>query len=89
MVLKPIGNCTRVGSGVDLKLVRNSVVIQERMQLDGIDAQTILVAHVHRNGAILLEVSYVLIHEGKRRIRGELRDDFRLRNTVFCWQVEI
>src|SRR5689334_3665691 len=89
MVLKPVGNGAGVGSGIDLKMVGDSVVIQNRMQLDGIEAQAVLIAHVHRNSAVLFEVSDVLINEGKRCIRCELCEHLWLWNTVFRWQVEV
>ncbi len=89
MVLKSVGNRAGVRAGVNLKAVRNCVVVEEVVQLDGIKAQTVLVAHVHRDSAVLLQVPDVLIDEGKRRIRCELGDDLRLRNTILCWQVEI
>lgn len=66
MILEPIGDCAGVRARVDLKAVCDSVVIQNGMQLPGVDAQAILVAHVHSDGAVLFEIADVLIDKGQR-----------------------
>ena len=76
-------------AGVDLKAVCNSVVIQDLVQLDRVEAQSILIADVDRDRAVLLQVSSVLVDEGKRGVRRELCDDLRLGNAVFRGKVEV
>ena len=66
MVLETICNGADVRAGVDLKAVCDSVVIEDGVQLGGIESQSILVAHVHSDGAILLQIADVLIDEGQR-----------------------
>src|SRR5579875_1092765 len=88
VILEAIRNGAGVGSGVDLKAVGDTVAVQDRMQLASVNAQAVLITDVHRNGTVLLEVADVLIDKGKRRIRSELCDDLRLRNTVLGGQVE-
>ena len=85
----PVGNRADVGAGVDLEAVCNSVVVEDGVQLDRIEAQTVLVAHVHRDGAILLEVADVLIHKGQRCVRRVFRDNLWLRNAVLGRQIEV
>ena len=83
MVLESVSNRTGVCARVDLKAVSNSVVIQDFVQLDGVEAQAILIADVDRDRSVLLQVSNVLVNERKRAVRGELCDDLRLGNAVF------
>ena len=76
-------------AGVNLKAVRDSIVIEDVVQLGGVEAQSVLIAHVHRDGAILLQISDVLIDESQRRVGRVFRHDLRLRNAVLGWQIEI
>ena len=89
MVLESIGYRTGMRAGVDLKAVCNSVVIQDLVQLDRVEAQSILIADVDRDGAVLLQVSDVLVDEDKRGVGGELGDDLRLGNAVLRGKVEV
>ena len=63
MVLESIRNRAGVGAGVDFKAVCDAVVIESSVQLDSIEPQSILIPHVHSDGAVLLEISDVLIDE--------------------------
>ena len=89
MVLKAIGDCTDMRAGVDLKAVCDSVVVEDVVQLGRVKAQAILIAHIHRDSPILLEIPDVLIDERERRIGREFRHDLRLRNAVLRRQVEV
>ena len=73
MVLESIGDCAGVCAGIDLKGVCNPIVIEDIVQPDGIEAQTVLVADVHSDGAVLLEIARVLIDKGQRRVCREFR----------------
>ncbi len=66
MVLESIGDCTDMRAGINFKCVRDSIVIEDGVQLACIDAQSVLIADVHGYGAILLEVADVLIDECQR-----------------------
>lgn len=52
MILKTIGNCTRMSSLVDLEAVLQTVLIECFMELGGIDLETVLVADVHGDSLI-------------------------------------
>ena len=54
MILKSVSHRTGVRAGVDLKAVCDSIFIEDIVKLTGVDAQTVLVAHVDGNGAVLL-----------------------------------
>ena len=38
------------------------------MQFSGVDSEAVLVAHVHRDGAVLLQIADVLLYEDQGRI---------------------
>ena len=59
-----------VGAGIDLEAVGDAVVVEDVVQLAGIDAQAVLVADIHRDGVILAQIGDVLIDEGERRVGG-------------------
>jgi hypothetical protein len=54
VILKSIRDGAGVRAGIDLKTICNSVLIEDVVQLDGIEAQAVLIAHIHGDGAILL-----------------------------------
>ncbi len=89
MVLEAIGHLARVSARVDLEAVRDPVRVEGLVELAGIDPQAVLIAHVHRDRAVLPEVADVLIDEGERRVRGPLREDVRLRRAILRRQVEV
>ena len=67
----------------------DAVLVDDFMQFACIHAKAVLVAHIHRNRPILLNVSNILIHEGQRRVGFEFGLHFRNRNPILCKQVEI
>src|SRR5271165_6358483 len=89
MVLEAIGYSTGVSTGIDLEAVYDSIVIQYVMELRCVHSQPILIADVHGDAAILLQIPNVLIHESQRRVRRPLSEDVRLRRTIFHRQVKI
>jgi len=66
MVLESIRNRAGVRTGVDFKTVCDAVAIENRVQLGGIDSQAILIAYVHCNGAVLLQIADILIYKRQR-----------------------
>src|SRR3954464_13850159 len=66
MVLESIGDCAGVRAGIDLKGVCDPIVIEDIVQRDGIEPQSVLIADVHRDGAVLLEIADVLIDAERR-----------------------
>lgn len=89
MILESVGDRTGVRAGVDLKTVCHSVAIEDVVQLRGIKPQSILIAHVYRDGAVFLEISDVLIDKSQRRVGREFRYYLRLGNAVPGWEVEV
>src|ERR1022692_2852573 len=73
VVLESIGDCTDMRAGVNLKAVRDPIVIEDGVQLGSIESQSVLIAHIHRDGAVLLEIADVLIDECKRGVRRVFR----------------
>ena len=53
MILEAVGNGAGMGAGIDFEGVRDAIRIQDVMQLAGVNPQTVLVAYIHSNGAIL------------------------------------
>jgi len=66
MILESVGDSTGVRAGVDLKTVCDSVAIEDIVQLRGIEPQSVLIAHVYRDGGVLLEIPDVLIDKSQR-----------------------
>ena len=89
VILKTIRHGAGVRARIDLEAVGDSVFIEDVMQLAGIGAQAILVAHVHGDGTVLAEIADVLIDEGQGRIGRPLRQHIRLRHAIFRRQIEI
>ena len=59
------------------------------MQLGGVDAESVLIAHIDRDGPILAQVVDVLIDESQRCIRRPSCQHIGLRHAVLGWQIEI
>ena len=89
MILKTVRDSAGVRAGIDFKAVRNSVVVEDIVQLARIDSQSVLISNVHRNGAVLLKISNVLVDKDQWRIGYKLRLDFRQRNAILGGQIEI
>src|ERR1039458_5283623 len=66
VVLESIGDCADMRAGANLKAVGDSVVIEDGVQFHGIESQPVLIADIHRDGAVLLEIADVLIDKGVR-----------------------
>jgi hypothetical protein len=66
MVLESICDRTGVRAGVDFKTICDAVVIENRVQLGGIESQAILIAYVHSDGAVPLQIADILIYKGQR-----------------------
>ncbi|MDR3721448.1 MAG: hypothetical protein P4L00_07585, partial [Candidatus Acidoferrales bacterium] len=60
VVLETISNRARMGTVVDLKGMCDAILIEHFVQLAGVALQTILVAYIDRDAAILLQVADVL-----------------------------
>ncbi len=63
MVLKSIGDHADMRARVDLKAVCDS---EDGVKFHGIESQSDLIADIHRDGAILLEIADVLIDQCER-----------------------
>ena len=63
MILKSIRHRAGVRARIDLKAVRDAILVEDLVQLAGIDAQAVLIAHVDGDGAILPQIADVLIDE--------------------------
>jgi signal transduction histidine kinase len=61
VVLEAIGDCAGVRAGINLEAVCDSVAIEDVVELGGIESQAILIAHIHCNGTVLLEIPDVLM----------------------------
>ena len=72
VILKAISDGAGVRARIDLETVRNFVLVEDIVQLAGIYAQAVLIAHIHCDGAILLQISDALINEHQGRIRRVL-----------------
>ena len=89
VVLESVGYRTGVSSVIDLKAMRDSISVQNLVELCRIVFQAILVAHVDGYSPVLPETADVLIDKRERRISSPLGKDVRLRDTVFHWKIEI
>ena len=65
MVLEAVGDCADMRAGIDFKCIRDPVAIEDGVELACVDAQAILIAYVHGDGSVLLEISDVLIDKGQ------------------------
>jgi len=65
MVLEAIGYGADMRTRIDLETVCDSVFIEDFVQLRGIEPKAILIAHVHGDGAVLLEIADVLFDKGQ------------------------
>lgn len=89
MILDAVSHLAGMRALVDFKAVCDSVRIEDIMQFAGIDSQTILVADIDRNGAVLAQIPDVLIHKSERRVRGPFCENVRLNRTIFHRKVEV
>ena len=65
MVLEAIGYGADMRTHINLEAVCDSVVIEDFVQFRGIEPKAILIAHVHCDGAVLLEIADVLFDKGQ------------------------
>ena len=75
--------------GVNFKVVRKAVLIEDMVELAGIDTQAVLIADIHGDGAILLQVPDVLVDKSQRRIGRIFSLYVGHRNPVPGRQIEI
>jgi hypothetical protein len=87
MILKTVSHCAGVGARVDFKAIGDSVAVEDVMQLTRVDSQAVLIADIHRNCAILLEISDVLVDECQRRICCPFREYVGLGYAIFRGQI--
>ena len=66
MVLEAIGYGAGVRAGVNFKTVRDSVVVEDIVELRGVEPQAVLIAYVHCNGAVLPQIADILVDKGQR-----------------------
>src|SRR5205814_2054571 len=69
MVLEADSHGAGMSSRINLERMGDAVVVEDAVQLSGVDPQSILVAYVDRNCPILLQVADVLIDKRERCIR--------------------
>ena len=89
MVLKAIRNRAGVGAAIDFEAVFDSVAVEDLMKLGSVETQAILIAHVHGDGFILLQISDVLIDESQWRVGRPLGLNIGLWNAVFGGKVGV
>ena len=89
MILEAIGDGAGVRAVIELKGVRDAVLVEHFVQLDGIHAQSILIAYINGDGMVLAQISDVLIDERERRIGRPLGENVVLHNSVFRRQIKI
>ena len=61
-------------AGIDLESIWNAVTVEVVMQLLGVDAQYVLIAHVDGDGFVLLQVADVLVDKSQRSVGRPLGD---------------
>ena len=71
VVLESVGYRTGVSSVIDLKAMRDSISVQNLVELCRIVFQAILVAHVDGYSPVLPETTDVLIDKRERRISSD------------------
>ena len=89
VILKAIGYRAGVRTVVDLKAIGESVIVQDIVQLAGVEPQAVLVADVDRDAAILPQIADVLVNKGQRGIRSPLGQYVLLRHAVLGRQIGI
>lgn len=89
MILNAIGDFARMSALVHLEAVRDAVLVKNIVKFGGVAPQSVLVADIHRNAAILAQVVDVLVGKGERRIGRPFREGFQLRLAVFGRQIKI
>jgi hypothetical protein len=89
MILKAIGDRTCMGSFVNLEAVLQTILIEYLVELGGINLETILVAHIHRDAFVLPQIADVLIGKSEGGIRRPLRENVGLWLTIFYRKIEI
>jgi len=67
----------------------NSILIENIVQLAGIDSKAVLIPHIDCNYAILTQTFDGLIHKGERRVRSPFHENIRLDRVVFDRKVKI
>src|SRR5450755_4306282 len=75
--------------GIDLESIWNAVTVEDVMQLLGVDAQSVLIAHVDSDGFVLLQVADVLVDKSQRSVGRPLGDYVLLNLPVFGGHIEI
>jgi len=78
-----------VGALIDFEAVGDTVFVKDIVEFGGVDSQSILVADIHRNSAIPLQIGNVLVDEGEGGVGGPFGQDVGLGHSVFGGKVEI
>src|SRR5271165_5348539 len=89
MILEAIRDAAGVSTGIDFEGMLDGVQIENIVQFLGIDAQSVLVADIDRDGAILAQPSDVLIDESKRRIGRPFGENVRLDGAGIYGKVQV
>ena len=74
MILKTVRHLARMSSAINLETICDSVLVESLMQLASVSAQTILVADIESDSAVLPQISDVLIDESQERVCCPLRE---------------
>src|ERR1035437_9402452 len=67
-----------VSAGIDLESIGNAVAVEDVVQLARIRAQPVLLANIHGDRLVLLQIADVLVNEYQRRVGRPLIEDFLL-----------
>src|SRR5664280_286643 len=62
VVLEAVGHGAGVGAVIDLEAVGDAVARENVVKLAGVDAQAVLVANIHGDGAILAQIADCLLY---------------------------
>ena len=89
MILKAVGHFAGVRAGINIEAVRDSIFIQNFVELCGIDSQAVLVTYIDRDRSVSAKTSDVLIHKSERSIGSPFRKNVRLGRSLFRGEVKI
>ena len=87
MILDAVSHLAGMRALVDFKAVCDSVRIEDIMQFAGIDSQTILVADIDRNGAVLAQIPDVLIPYGQKTGPGRSPEQLLIAPRTFTLRI--
>ncbi len=89
VILEAVSNSAGVCAFVDFEAVCYPVLVEYVVQFGGIGAQAVLVSDVNGDGAVLAQVTDILIDKCERGVRRPFRENVRLSITVLRGKIEI